>query len=96
MPKTLEKLLNKIIHIHISDCDGLNHTNSILGTGTTDIVSYINKLSELHVDETAMLYGEEAVASIELGDPDIKVEDPNKWVEESIEYLAQTVPFLKM
>ena len=95
-PNKLEKLQNKIIHVHISDCDGLNHTNSILGTGTTDIASYINKLSELRVEDVAMKYGEQAVAAIELGDPGINVDDPDRWVKDSIKYLSRNLPSLTM
>jgi len=95
-PNKLEKLRNKIIHIHISDCDGLDHTNSILGTGTTDIASYMNKLSELRVEDVAMKYGEQAVAAIELGDPGITVDDPDRWVKDSIKYLSRNLPSLNM
>jgi sugar phosphate isomerase/epimerase len=95
-PNRLEKLRNKIIHIHISDCNGLDHTNSILGTGTTDIASYINKLSELRVEDVAMKYGEQAVAAIELGDPGINVDDPDRWVKDSIKYLSRYLPSLNM
>jgi hypothetical protein len=35
-----------------------------------------------------MTYGEEDVAAIELGDSDINVDDPDRWVRESISYLA--------
>ena len=96
LPNKLDKLINRIIHVHISDCDGLHHTNSIIGTGTTDIASYINKLIELDIDEAANRYAETAVAAIELGDPDVVVDDPNRWVIESVNYLTRTVPFLKM
>jgi sugar phosphate isomerase/epimerase len=96
LPNKLDKLINKIIHVHISDCDGLHHTNSIIGTGTTDVASYLSKLTELNIDEAANKYGETAVAAIELGDPDIIVDNPNRWVQESISFLTKNVPFLEM
>ena len=94
-PNKLEKLRGKIIHVHVSDCDGLNHTNSILGTGNTDIALYLDKLNGLGVEDTASKFGEEAVAAIELGDPCIVVDDPDRWVEDSLAYLLRLVPALK-
>ena len=68
-PEALELLKGKMIHMHISDNEGLAHTNSVIGEGNSDIRAYIKKAIELGIDETAKEMGDVAVAGIEVGEP---------------------------
>lgn len=91
-PRTLLKFRDRIIHVHISETDTFEHTNSIIGTGKADFASYIAQVNELQAEETCHRIGETLVAGIEMGEPGGKVDDPNRWIGESLEYLKKTVP----
>ncbi|MFQ6066863.1 MAG: sugar phosphate isomerase/epimerase family protein [bacterium] len=91
-PRALEKLKDKVLHVHISDNDGKAHANWIIGRGVTRVPDYLRKLIEMGIDETCARYNEAAVASLELGEIGQKVKDPDQYVQESLEYLCSNVP----
>lgn len=91
-PSHIEKLKSRIIQIHLSDTDGLEHTNSILGTGCVDFPSYITKAVELGIEQNCAQLGEPCVAGVELGDMTRPVDDPDRWVRESLEFLRKCLP----
>jgi sugar phosphate isomerase/epimerase len=91
-PSHIEKLKSRIIQIHLSDTGGLEHTNSILGTGCVDFRSYITKAMELGIEENCARVGEPCVAGIELGDMTRPVDDPDRWLRESLAYLGKHLP----
>jgi sugar phosphate isomerase/epimerase len=91
-PNHMEKLKGRIIQVHLSDTEGLEHTNSILGTGCVDFRSYITKAMELGIEQNCARVGEPCVAGIELGDMTRPVDDPDRWVRESLEYLSTHLP----
>lgn len=93
-PKALEKFRDKIIHIHLSETDTYAHTNSILGTGKVDFKAYIDKIIEMGFEETCARNEEVAVASIEMGELNGEVDDPKRWVMESLTYLKTVLPEL--
>lgn len=93
-PKTLEKVRSRILHVHLSETDTFAHTNSIIGTGKVDFKSYIEKLIELGIEENCKRYGEIPVAGIEMGEPGGKVDDPDRWVQESLSYIKRALPEL--
>ena len=95
-PEQLEKLKGRLLHVHLSETESFDHTNSILGTGVVDFKAYIDKLIELGIEENCKKYGEPCVAGIEMGSEDSGsfLEDPDHWVEESLRYLAQIMPEL--
>lgn len=95
-PVTLEKLKDRILHVHISETDTFEHTNSIIGTGNADFRTYIDKVLELGIEENCKKYGEACVAGIEMGEPGGFVDDPDRWVKESLEYLNKIFPELKL
>jgi sugar phosphate isomerase/epimerase len=95
-PPLLEKLARRIIHVHISETDTFEHTNSIIGTGNADFRAYIDKVFELGIEENCQALDEPCVAGIEMGEPGGEVDDPDRWVAESIEYLKTTLPELTM
>jgi sugar phosphate isomerase/epimerase len=88
-PSRIEKMKNRIIHIHLSDTEGLEHTNSILGTGCVDFRSYVMKAIELGIEQNCARVGEPCVAGIELGDMARPVDDPDRWMRESLEFLGK-------
>lgn len=93
-PEQLEKLKNRLLHVHLSETESFDHTNSILGTGAVDFKSYVDKLIDLGIEENCKKYGEPCVAGIEMGSEasGAFVEDPDMWVEESLNYLAKIMP----
>jgi sugar phosphate isomerase/epimerase len=91
-PSHIEKLKSRIIQIHLSDTEGLEHTNSILGTGCVDFRSYLTKAMELGIEENCTRLGEPCVAGIELGDKTRPVDNPERWVRESLEFLGRHLP----
>lgn len=93
-PESLEKLKNKLLHVHLSETESFAHTNSILGTGAVDFKAYVDKLLELGIEENCKKYGESCVAGIEMGSEASGgfVEDPDRWVQESLDYLARIMP----
>ncbi len=95
-PNTLEKLKNRILHVHISETDTFEHTNSIIGSGKADFKAYIDKVLELGIEENCKKYNDACVAGIEMGEPGGFVDDPDRWVKESLDYLKKILPNLKL
>lgn len=95
-PNTLEKLKSRILHVHISETDTFEHTNSIIGSGNADFKSYIDKALELGIEENCQNYGEACVAGIEMGEPGGFVDDADRWVRESMDYLSKLLPELTL
>ena len=93
-PNRIEKIKSRIIHIHLSETQGYDHTNSIIGTGTVDFVSYVNKAIELGIEENCRRVNEPCVAGIEMGEPHYPVDNPDRWVKESLQYLGKKLPEL--
>lgn len=96
-PKTLEKISNRILHVHISETDTFEHTNSIIGTGKADIRPwpYIDKVVELGMEDNCRKHGVSPVVGIEMGEPGRRVDDPDRWVHQSLDYLKSAVPGLR-
>ena len=96
-PEHLEKFKSRLLHVHLSETESFNHTNSILGTGVVDFKMYIDKLLELGIEENCRKFGEPCVAGIEMGSEASGgfVEDPDSWVEASLKYLAGILPELE-
>jgi len=95
-PNTLEKLKSRILHVHISETDTFEHTNSIIGTGVADFRAYIDKVLELGIEENCKRHGEPCVAGIEMGERGGYVDDAERWIRESLDYLARTLPELSL
>ena len=96
-PESLEKLKSRLLHVHLSETESFAHTNSILGTGAVDFKGYVDKLLDLGIEENCKKYGEPCVAGIEMGSEASGgfVEDPDRWVQESLEYLGKVLPYLE-
>jgi sugar phosphate isomerase/epimerase len=95
-PNTLDKLRDKILHVHISETDTFDHTNSIIGTGKADFKAYIDKVLELGIEENCKKYNEACVAGIEMGEPGGFVDYPDRWVKESLDYLGKILPEIRL
>ena len=95
-PETLEKLKSRLLHVHLSETESFAHTNSILGTGAVDFKLYVDKLLELGIEENCRKWGEPCVAGIEMGSEASGgfVDDPDGWVQQSLDYLAGILPEL--
>ena len=96
MPNTLEKLKDKILHVHISETDIFEHTNSIIGTGKADFNAYIDFLMKLDIEKNCEKYGEVCTAGIEMGEPGKFVDNPDHWVKKSLKYLNKILPDWKL
>ena len=95
-PKTMAKVKDKILHVHISETDTFEHTNSIIGTGKADFKAYIDKVCELGIAANCQKYGEAVVAGIEMGEPGGEVDNPERWIQESLTYLKKILPELTL
>ncbi|MFC2115093.1 sugar phosphate isomerase/epimerase family protein [Bacteroidota bacterium] len=95
-PEMLDKLKDRLLHVHLSETESFAHTNSILGTGAVDFKAYVDRLLALGIEENCKKYGEPCVAGIEMGSEASGgfVEDPDRWVQESLDYLARIMPEL--
>lgn len=96
-PGSLEKLKGRLLHVHLSETESFAHTNSILGTGVVDFRAYVDKLLELGIEENCTRYGEPCVAGIEMGSEASGgfVDDPDSWVQQSLDYLGKVLPELE-
>lgn len=97
-PESLEKLRKRLLHVHLSETESFAHTNSILGTGVVDFKAYVDKLLELGIEDNCIREGEPCVAGIEMGSEASGgfVEDPDSWVQQSLQYLNSVLPELTL
>ena len=91
-PNRIQKIRDKVIHVHLSETEGFDHTNSILGTGCVDFKAYVDKAIELGIEENCARVDEPCVAGIEMGEPGGEVDDADRWVRESLDFLAEHLP----
>ena len=94
-PGTIDKLCRRMLHVHISETEGYEHTNSIIGTGAVPFKEYIDKVIVLGIEDNCRAAGVPCVAGIEMGSPLIPIDDPMRWVRESLKYLNRILPELK-
>jgi sugar phosphate isomerase/epimerase len=94
-PVSIEKFGRRILHAHISETDSFEHTNSIIGTGNVDYPAYIRKLFEVGIEENCRTLDVPCAAGIEMGEKIGGVDDPERWINDSLAFLARTVPELK-
>jgi sugar phosphate isomerase/epimerase len=91
-PNRLEKIKDKVIHIHLSETEGFEHTNSILGSGCVDFRSYVMKAIEFGIEQNCAHVGEPCVAGVEMGEQTRPVDNPDRWVSESLAFLSKHLP----
>lgn len=93
-PDRLDKLRDRVLHVHLSETDTYEHTNSILGSGKADFRAYIDKMLALGIEQNCERHGEACVAGIEMGEPGGHVDDADRWVRESLAYVERVLPEL--
>jgi sugar phosphate isomerase/epimerase len=93
-PHRINKIKDKIIHVHLSETQGYDHSNSIIGTGSVDFASYVRKAVELGIEENCKRVGEPCIAGIEMGEPRYPVDNPDRWMRESLDWLKRHLPEL--
>jgi sugar phosphate isomerase/epimerase len=93
-PVAMEKVRGRALHVHISETDTFEHTNSIIGTGKADIKAYYERLLAMGFDADCERLGEAPVIDIEMGEPSRSVDDPDRWVSESLGYVHKVLPTL--
>lgn len=72
------------------------HTNSIIGTGKVDYKTYIGKFVALGFEKNCKKIGEDPIAGIEMGEPGKRVENPERWIRESLSFLKKNLPRLSL
>lgn len=95
-PECLEKVSRRIYHVHISETDAFAHTNSIIGSGVADFPSYTDACVKYGFIENCARIGEAPVLGIEMGEPEHYVPDVERWIQESLDYLARVMPDVKL
>ncbi len=91
---SLKKLEGRVLHVHISENDGENHSNDIIGKGVTPVATYIKAVNSIGIEETCEKAGEVAIAVLEIGEENARPSDPDSYVRQSLEYLEKVVPDL--
>ncbi len=91
-PGRLDKLRDRMLHVHLSETDTYEHTNSILGTGKAGFRAYVDKVIALGIEDNCERRGEACVAGIEMGEPGGHVDDADRWVRESLAYVERVLP----
>ena len=57
-----------------------------------DYRAYVNKLYEVGIEENCQKLGVPCAAGIEMGEKVGQVDDPERWIKESLAYLKKTLP----
>lgn len=78
-PKDIGRLKGRVAHVHISDCDGINHGDLPPGRGNTPFKEYLSAIRDT---------GFVGAASVELEFPEDPA-DTLSWVEEAHSYTLQ-------
>jgi sugar phosphate isomerase/epimerase len=93
-PDRIRKICTRIDHVHLSETQGYDHSNSIIGTGTVEFEPYVRKAIELGIEATCAGIGVPCVAGLEMGDPRYPVDDPERWMREALDYVRGILPEL--
>lgn len=94
-PDECECLKDKIIHVHISDNNGLAHTNCVIGEGSVDVAWYIDQYIKWGVDDVAAKFGVVPVAAIEVGEPGEYITDSDMRLTKSYGHVLLNVAALQ-
>jgi len=96
-PRVLAKFSRRMLHVHLSESDTFSHTNSILGTGMVDLRGYVEAALAGGIEETCAAHGVPCVAGIEIGSRSgAPIDDPERWIVESLDHLRRALPMLAM
>jgi len=95
-PEEIKELSGFIAHIHITDNNGVNDTNDVLGTGIVPIPDYINACIEAGIEDTCHRYDLLPVAAMEIGSFRRPVYQPRREAKISLEFLREILNFLEL
>jgi sugar phosphate isomerase/epimerase len=93
-PEILEVIKPWTMRIHLSENDGLLHSNDIHGTGNVDTAAYLRAFEEKRFDDVCMEHGMDLVAVMELGVLGDAIPDPDDYARQSMEHVLGVAPFL--
>lgn len=95
-PQTLEKIKPWTLRVHLSENDGLLHSNNILGNGTVDTGAYLRVLQDMDFEQPCKERGMDLVAVMELGVLGEDIPDPEDYALRSIEHILKVAPFIEL
>lgn len=91
-----EYLKSKVMHLHVSDNNGISDTNDVLGVGMVPLREYLNACIESGINETCKKYNIIPVAGMEIGSSRRSVFKPKTEAKMSLEYLKENFDLLKL
>jgi len=96
-PETVKEIGDSLIHLHLTDNDGMFDTNEPLGAGGVDLRSYVEAALEAGIEANAARHGLECVAAIEIGTPfGPSIQTPQRVLRLATQYLREEIPILEM
>jgi sugar phosphate isomerase/epimerase len=95
-PEEIKTLSGSIAHVHVSDNNGLNDINDVLGTGMVPISDYINACIESGIEDTCQRNNVLPVAAMEIGSFRRPVYQPRNEVKMPLEFLRENLSFLEL
>jgi len=95
-PEEIKELSSYVAHIHITDNNGVNDTNDIVGTGLVPILDYINACIEAGIEDTCRRRNVLPVAAMEIGSFRRPVYQPKNEAKMSLEFLRENLSFLEL
>jgi sugar phosphate isomerase/epimerase len=95
-PDCLDKFAGRLYHGHLSETDGLTHSNSILGEGKVDFSAYLKRCRELGMERDCEAAGIDPVFCMEISEADSRVDSAEAWFDKSLDHLRRFVPELSL
>jgi len=95
-PAAVADAASIIDHVHITDNDGLLHTNGIIGSGTVLVSEYLAAIHASAAEANCAARNDTLVAVMELGVPGDSIDSPERWVRESMAHVQAAAPFLSL
>ena len=92
-PAEMDHVGSKILHVHISDNDTFGDDHNLIGTGHADFAPYVHKAAEIGIADNCKKVDEIPTAALEMGETG-GVDDPDRWVRKSLEFLGEHLPEL--
>ena len=91
--QAMNKVGHKILHIHLSDNDTLTDNHKCIGSGYSNFKPYLNQAIKLGIENNCRRAGEACTAALEMGEYG-GVDNPDRLVRESVDYLNAAFPEL--
>lgn len=95
-PDCLDKFAGRLYHGHLSETDGLAHSNSILGEGKVDFSSFLRRCRDLDMAGDCRKAGIEPVFCMEISEAGSDVDSAEAWFDRSLEHLKRRAPELSL